>query len=94
MKIKELVKWTDIALSLRELFSEVKNSLKDHDSKLSELQQQNISLLQELTHQKDQLNIMQNRIEFLEQKNMKGHSINEISKKIEPKKPSIAHKNE
>lgn len=70
MNLKAFIKWSDIALSLRELFNEVRESFNKHDERLTELQKQNLLLLQRISYHDDLIQSLQNRVEFLEQKNM------------------------
>ncbi len=65
-KIKEFVKWTDIALSLREMFDEVKESLSDHESEFIQLQQQNMLLLQQMEFQSKTIEDLKERLRRLE----------------------------
>ena len=101
MKIKGFIKWTDIALSLRELFSGVKSSLKGHDEKLLELQKQNISLLQQLGYQQQLIEKIQDRVRFIEQSTMRdvkgnpeigGNNNHQILEKIDDLEANILNK--
>ena len=65
-KLKEFIKWTDIALSLRELFDEVKETLKEHEKQFNELHQQNMLLLQQMQFQKEIIEDLRKRIAVIE----------------------------
>ncbi len=70
-KLKEFIKWTDVALSLRELFDEVKETLKEHEEQFNELQQQNMLLLQQMQFQKEIIGDLKKRISVIESRDRK-----------------------
>ncbi|MEW8333869.1 MAG: hypothetical protein AB2692_23265 [Candidatus Thiodiazotropha sp.] len=65
-KIKEFIKWTDIALSLKEMFDEVKGALKDHEEEFRNLQNQNMLLLQQVKFQNQTIEELKARITCIE----------------------------
>ena len=65
-KLKEFIRWTDIALSLKEMFDEIKGSLKDHEEEFRNLQKQNMLLLQQIDFQRQTIDDLKDRINRLE----------------------------
>ena len=65
-KLKGFIKWTDIALSLKEMFDEVKGSLKDHEEEFKNLHNQNMLLLQQIDFQRQLIDDLKERVNRLE----------------------------
>lgn len=66
MKIRDIAKWTDFVLSLRETVGEIQNLLKEHGNEFEAMHKQNLLLLDRLSHSYSTIEKLEQRIERME----------------------------
>ncbi len=88
IKLKGFIKWTDIALSLKEIFDEIKGVLKDHEKEFKNLQSQNMLLLQQIDFQNktiDEIKSRLNRLEDRQEVYIKNPAVEDSKRKELPR---------